>query len=83
MRGMDTWENDGGGIKFFASREAWQRHLARTFPTAHVTRERCGRRSIYRAYLRRHKLGVFGQLRGYGYLSGPTCADMLHGHAAR
>lgn len=79
---VHTWDNAAGRFAFFDNREHWQRAVARTFPTATITRERNGQRVIYRAFYRRHKIGAFGQLRGFGYLTGTFNAQLLHGRNA-
>ena len=76
---MMTWENQGAAIEFFHHRETWQRYITRNFPTASITRECIGRRVVYRAFYRRHKVGVFGRLRGFGYATGTFAAGLMHG----
>lgn len=79
---MRTWESDGSGIAFFERRDRWRRALRAKFPRAIVRSERVGRRCIDRAYVGRYKVGAFGRLRGFGYLSTEHIADVLHGHSA-
>lgn len=79
---INTWDHPAGQVDFFQRRDVWRRAVQRKFPTATITRDCVGRRVIYRAFYRRLKVGAFGQLRGFGYLTGTFNAELLHGHNA-